>query len=47
MSSFTSLRSQVAAAVSALALSLVLITGTVAMPTDAANANTVVIGQLA
>ena len=47
MSSYTSLRNQIAAAFSALALSLVLISGTVAMPTDAANAHTVVIGQLA
>jgi len=48
MNTLSSLRNQVAAAFSALALSLVLITGTVAVPTDSAiAADTIVIGQLA
>ena len=48
MNALNSLRNQVAAAVSALALSLVLITGTVAVPADGALAHdTIVIGQLA
>ncbi len=48
MHSLNSLRNQVAAAFSALALSLILISGTVLVPANSAQAaDTIVIGQLA
>lgn len=47
MNALNSLRNQVAAAFSALALSLVLFTGTVTVPEAAAANDTIVIGQLA
>ncbi len=47
MQNLTTLRSQLAAVASALALSLVLITGTVSTPTTAHAANATYVGEMA